>query len=363
MRFDKRINNYLDEAAIRLNARVDVANEIGQIVSSSKSEAIENEIDDNIPTLITNEVNEEQQSGKSYFKMRIGEKDLFLIIHSTDDSVIKPTAFFLVNLCEEILNSVPKRPGLEQVFRRTLLGRIEPLDLQEAINDYKIDTESARCVIVIQTHEGNANRVYAAMKNLFSIKNGDIVTALNRYSVAVVKMVEDQSDFESIQQLVSAIDETLQTDVSVHADIGVGNFKTGLVSICDSYDEAMQAINLGLAQGTNKRVYIFQKLLFERFMKQIPRDIKKQFYDLSYTDTMKKLLNDEMQKTVEKFFENSLNLSEAARNLYIHRNTLIYRLEKIQKMTGLDLRNFEDAVLLKVLIMLGKSLSSSNTIL
>jgi carbohydrate diacid regulator len=69
-----------------------------------------------------------------------------------------------------------------------------------------------------------------------------------------------------------------------------------------------------------------------------------------------------MQKTVEKFFENSLNLSEAARNLYIHRNTLIYRLEKIQKITGLDLRNFEDAVLLKVLIMLGKSLNSSNTI-
>jgi carbohydrate diacid regulator len=97
-------------------------------------------------------------------------------------------------------------------------------------------------------------------------------------------------------------------------------------------------------------------------MKQIPRDIKKQFYELSYTDTMKKLLSDEMQKTVEKFFENSLNLSEAARNLYIHRNTLIYRLEKIQKITGLDLRNFEDAVLLKVLLMLGKSLNSSNVI-
>jgi carbohydrate diacid regulator len=278
------------------------------------------------------------------------------------DDAIKPTVFFLVNLCEEILNSAPKRPGLEQVFRRTLLGRIEPLDLQEAINDYKIDTEAARCVIVIQTRDAEANSVYTAMKNLFSVKNGDVVTALNRYSVAVVKIVEDQADFESIQQLVSAIDETLQTDLSVHAEIGVGNFKTGLVSICDSFDEAQEAINLGLTQQSNKRVFVFQKLLFERFMKQIPRDIKKQFYEMSYTDTIKKLLNEEMQKTVEKFFENSLNLSEAARNLYIHRNTLIYRLEKIQKITGLDLRNFEDAVLLKVLIMLGKSLNSSNTI-
>ena len=361
MRLDKRINYYLDEAAIRLNARVDIVNEAGQIVASSQSDAVEKEIDDNVPQLMMGDANEEQITGKSYFKMSIGENGLYLVVHSVDDS-IKTTVFFLVNLCEEILNSAPKRPGLEQVFRRTLLGKIEPLDLQEAINDYKIDTEASRCVIVIQTRDAEANSVYAAMKNLFSVKNGDVVTALNRYSVAVVKMVEDQTDFEAIQQLVSAIDETLQTDISIHADIGVGNYKSGLVSICDSFDEAQEAINLGLTQRSNKRVFIFQKLLFERFMKQIPRDIKKQFYDMSYTDTIKKLLNDEMQKTVEKFFENSLNLSEAARNLYIHRNTLIYRLEKIQKMTGLDLRNFEDAVLLKVLIMLGKSLNSSNTI-
>jgi carbohydrate diacid regulator len=361
MRLDKRIQYYLDEAAIRLNARVDIVNETGQLDASSQTDAAEKEIDDNVPQLITADANEEQMGGKSYFRMSIGENILYLVVHSVDDA-IKPTVFFLVNLCEEILNSAPKRPGLEQVFRRTLLGRIEPLDLQEAINDYKIDTEAARCVIVIQTRDAEANSVYTAMKNLFSVKNGDVVTALNRYSVAVVKIVEDQADFESIQQLVSAIDETLQTDLSVHAEIGVGNFKTGLVSICDSFDEAQEAINLGLTQQSNKRVFVFQKLLFERFMKQIPRDIKKQFYEMSYTDTIKKLLNEEMQKTVEKFFENSLNLSEAARNLYIHRNTLIYRLEKIQKITGLDLRNFEDAVLLKVLIMLGKSLNSSNTI-
>ncbi len=361
MRFDKRINYYLDEAAIRLNARVDIANETGLVIVSSKSDISEFETDEVVIRLINEDIADEQVDDKSYFKMAVGDSVLYLIIHTVEDK-IKPTVFFLINLCEEILNSAPKKPGLEQVFRRTLLGKIEPLDLQEAINDYKIDTEAARCVIVIQTHEGEANTVYTAMKNLFSVKNGDVVTALNRYSVAVVKMVEDQADFEAVQQLVSAIDETLQTDISVHADIGVGNFKTGLVSICDSFDEANEAINLGRTQGGNKRVFIFQKLLFERFMKQIPRDIKKQFYEMSYTDTMKKLLSDEMQKTVEKFFENSLNLSEAARNLYIHRNTLIYRLEKIQKITGLDLRNFEDAVLLKVLLMLGKSLSSSNVI-
>lgn len=141
MRFDKRINYYLDEAAIRLNARVDIVNETGQIAVSSKSDSVNNEIDDNVPQLMISETSEEQIAGKSYFKMSIGENGLYLVVHSMEDG-IKPTIFFLVNLCEEILNSAPKRPGLEQVFRRTLLGKIEPLDLQEAINDYKIDTEA-----------------------------------------------------------------------------------------------------------------------------------------------------------------------------------------------------------------------------
>lgn len=358
MRFNKRINYYLVEAAIRLNARVDIINETGQIVASSQTDT-DNEMNEVIPQLILDDVNEDEIEQKLYFRLNIGEKNLYLVIHSVSDN-IKPTAFFLLNLCEEILSAAPKKPGLEQVYRRTLLGKIEPLDLQEAIIDYKIDIKAIRCVIVIQTRDGEANSVYSAMKKIFSVKNGDIVVALSRYSVAVIKTIENQSDYEVLLQLVTAIDQTLQTDISVHAHIGVGSFKTGLVSICDSFDEAQEAINLGLTQRSNSRIFIFQKLLFERFMKQVPRDIKKQFYEMSYTDTLKNLLTEEMQKTVEKFFENSLNLSEAARNLYIHRNTLIYRLEKIQRMTGLDLRNFEDAVLLKVLIMLGKSLSSNN---
>lgn len=361
MRFDKRINYYLVEAAIRLNARVDIINEAGQIIGSSQADAIDNENDEFVPQLITNDVSEEETEDKSYFRLIVGDKVMFLAIHSVKPT-IKVTAFFLVNLFEEILSAAPKRPGLEQVYRRTLLGKIEPLDLQEAIIDYKIDTLAVRCVILIQTRDGEANSVYTAMKNLFSVKNGDVVVALNRYSVAIIKTVEEETDFDVLLQLVTAIDQTLQTDISVHANIGIGSFKTGLVSICDSFTEAQEAINLGLTQRNNTRVFFFQKLLLERFMKQVPREIKKQFYEISYTDTLKNLLTEEMQKTVEKFFENNLNLSEAARNLYIHRNTLIYRLEKIHRMTGLDLRNFEDAVLLKVLIMLGKSLSSNNTL-
>ena len=90
------------------------------------------------------------------------------------------------------------------------------------------------------------------------------------------------------------------------------------------------------------------------------RDLRRQFYELAFSEPLKKVMNDEMQTTITKFFDNNLNLSEAARKLYIHRNTLIYRLDKIQKVTGLDLRRFEDSMLLKIIIMMGKSLSSNN---
>ncbi len=132
------------------------------------------------------------------------------------------------------------------------------------------------------------------------------------------------------------------------------------MNIRESFVEAQESINLGLTQQNSATIFMFHKLLLERFLHTIPRDTRKQFYDLAYSDALKSVLNEEMLTTVLTFFENNLNLSEAARKLYIHRNTLIYRLEKIQRVTGLDLRNFDDAVLLKNCNHAGQITTSSN---
>jgi carbohydrate diacid regulator len=300
------------------------------------------------------------ETGYTYFMLESENyHPMCVAIRGVSDEVDR-YGYLIVTLIDEILHTTLKKPGCEEVFKRIMLDRIDPLELQEAIRDFNIEVDADRCVIIIQTFEGDAASIYSAMTKLFPRKMGDVVVNLNRYVVALVKMVEDSSDMDAIIQLVQAMDETIQNEMAVHACLGVGSIKRGLINIRDSFQEAQEAINLGLMQQTRGRIFLFQRLLLERFLQEVPRDIRRRFYELAYNDSLKKVINEEMLMTVSKFFENNLNLSEAARKLYIHRNTLIYRLEKIQRITGLDLRTFEDAVLLKIIIMLGKSLSSNN---
>ena len=360
MQLDSKIKNAIDDAAARLDTRIDILDETGEVVLSSAPDVV-GQIDENFENLDFDQpITRNEEGTHTYVRLDSENyRPLRLCIEGGDQDAAN-YAFLLKQLIQEILKTTLKKPGREEVYRRIMLDRIDPLEMQEAIRDFKIDADGSRCVIIVQTIDGDAASVHQLLAKLFSIKNGDMVVALNRYVVALVKLIEDDNDMESIMEMVKAMDETIENELSINAYLGVGGLKAGLVNIRDSFLEAQEAINLGLMQQNKGRIFMFHRLLLERFLQSVPRDIRKQFYDLAHTDTLRRVLNEEMQSTIIKFFENNLNLSEAARKLYIHRNTLIYRIEKIHRSTGLDLRNFEDAVLLKIIIMLGKSLSSNN---
>lgn len=360
MKVDNRISRVILDVSRKIKMDVALLDETEEILVSSATDV------SGICTEWMDGLNFEDgiarapETGYTYFILESENyHPLCVAIHGMSDEVDR-CGYLITTLLDEILHTTLKKPGCEEVFKRILLDRIDPLELQEAIRDFNIDVDVDRCVVIVQTFEGDAVNIYNAMTKLFPRKKGDVVVNLNRYVVALVKTVEDNSDMDAMIQLVQAMDETIQNEMAVHACLGVGSIKHGLVNIRDSFQEAQEAINLGLMQQNQGRIFLFQRLLLERFLQEVPRDIRRRFYELAYNDSLKKVINEEMLMTVSKFFENNLNLSEAARKLYIHRNTLIYRLEKIQRVTGLDLRTFEDAVLLKIIIMLGKSLSSNN---
>jgi carbohydrate diacid regulator len=140
--------------------------------------------------------------------------------------------------------------------------------------------------------------------------------------------------------------------MSIKAYIGIGGVKENLFQLQESYGEATKAIEVGKIYNTSNRIYMYSFLLLERFLYEVPLNLCERFSKILFAKEYKKVLSDEMIATIEKFFENSLNLSETARQLFIHRNTLVYRLDKIQRIMGLDLRNFHDAVTFKIMMML-----------
>lgn len=360
MVLDRRIQNIVIETSKVLKTDISILDETSEIVLSNDPKVV-GQIDDDYENIDFVEQTM-QYNGKIYAKLENDNNVSLILCVQGSEIVSLNYTHLLKSLIEETLKTSKKKPGREEIYKRILLDHINPLELHEAIRDYKIEADADRCVILVQTVEGETNSVHNLLNEIFRMQEGDMVVRLNRYVVALVKSVDEDSDMESLRELVYALDETLNNEVALQAYIGAGGIKSGIVNIHDSYNEAMEAISLGLMQRNDTRIFLFHKLLLERFMENIPRDIRKRFHEVAYSDSLKKVLTDEMLATVLKFFENNLNLSEAARKLYIHRNTLIYRLEKIQRITGFDLRNFDDAVLLKIIIMLHKSLSSRDKI-
>ena len=360
MKIDRKINDIIIESSNNIKRTISLLDETGEIIVSS-DENLAATVDEDFEGFNLNGDNlYESINGKTYGVIDFeGHRPLGLCVEGVGKDA-EGFLFLISKIVVEILKTSKKKLGREEVFRRIILDKTDALEIQEAVSDFNIDTDCARCVIIVQTVNDEAQKVYNALHTIFHMKEGDMIVSLNRYVLALVKVVNEELDMDALSELVLALHETISHEIAIEAYIGVGGVKTGLYNTRESFIEAQEAINLGLMQQSNASIFMFHKLLLERFLQNIPRDARKEFYDIAYSESLKKVFNEEMLATVLTFFDNNLNLSEAARKLFIHRNTLIYRLEKIQKSTGLDLRNFDDAVLLKTVIMIGKSLSSNN---
>ena len=149
--------------------------------------------------------------------------------------------------------------------------------------------------------------------------------------------------------------EMLLDEAGKSCVVGIGEPKKTFPEIGESYRESRRAVEVGRIFLTEQHIYVYRSLVLERFLMDIPREMGTRYHGILFNRKTARLFNDEMLHTIERFFSKDLNLSDTARQLYIHRNTLVYRLDKVQRQTGLDLRKFDDAVTFKMMMLLGKS--------
>ena len=161
--------------------------------------------------------------------------------------------------------------------------------------------------------------------------------------------------FDELFQLAEAIEQTLLDEAGKSCVVGIGEPKKTFPEIGESYRESRRAVEVGRIFLTEQHIYVYRSLVLERFLMDIPREMGTRYHGILFNRKTARLFNDEMLHTIEMFFAKDLNLSDTARQLYIHRNTLVYRLDKVQRQTGLDLRKFDDAVTFKMMMLLGKS--------
>ena len=228
------------------------------------------------------------------------------------------------------------------------------MDIYSRAKKLHIENNVHRIVYLIETNIDKEMNVVEIVRSIFPAKTKDFVTAVDEHSIILVKELREKETADEIDRIAKTIEETLNAETNSRVYISSGTIVSDLKDVSRSYKEAKMALEVGKIFETDKYIVNYEKLGIGRLIYQLPLPlcrmfIKEVLHGLTMDD-----FDDETLATVNKFFENNLNVSETSRQLYIHRNTLVYRLDKLQKYTGLDLRVFEDAITFKIALMVVK---------
>ena len=262
----------------------------------------------------------------------------------------KVAAFQVQNL----LIAYKERFDKDNFIKNLLLDNLLRVDIYTRAKKLHIDTEVKRVVFIIETkHEKDTNAL-EIVRTLFAQKTHDFITAVDEKSIILVKEVKNNESFEELDKTAEMIIDMLGTEAMSAAKIAYGTIINDIREVSKSYKEAQLALDVGKIFYSDKSVVAYSRLGIGRLIYQLPIPLCQMFIREIFDGKSPDEFDEETITTINKFFENSLNVSETSRQLYIHRNTLVYRLDKLQKSTGLDLRKFDDAITFKIALMVVK---------
>ena len=219
-------------------------------------------------------------------------------------------------------------------------------------------SEAPRAVFLIRQVETSDPALIDVVHTLFPDKQVDFVLSISETDVALIKQLSEGAEPRELYKIAKQIEEKITEELHVRVVIGIGTVASHLRELADSFKEAQVAIEVGKVFDTEKTIINYENLGIGRLIYQLPTTLCEIFLSEVFKKNSIDTLDQETLFTINKFFENNLNVSETSRKLFVHRNTLVYRLEKIKKLTGLDLREFDDAIIFKVALMVKKYLVS-----
>lgn len=285
------------------------------------------------------------ENGQTWVRVQV-QAVAYVYVHG-DDAAVQDCARLAAALVTTML-SEPPASDRDDVVRAALREELSGPELDALVAEFAIPMEVDRCVMLF-------HGTTAEMKELLVIEEDDILVDMDRHSMVLLKAMRGVEDYDELQQLAEAMEQTIMSETGEQPMISVGEVKPTLLEIGASYRAAWRALEIGRIFHPERTVFSFNRLVLERFLSEINREVGIRYHHMLFNRKTQRLFNDEMLHTIDMFFTKDLNLSDTARQLYIHRNTLVYRLDKIQRQTGLDLRRFEDAITFRMLLLLGKS--------
>ena len=244
-------------------------------------------------------------------------------------------------------------------IKNIILDNILPGDIYLKSRELHFNNEASRVVLLIRLIEKSDVSVFDVVQNLFPDKSKDFVINISETDIVLVKEVKSDIDGKDLEKLARSISDSLSSEFYTHSLVGIGTPVVGVKDLARSFKEAQVALEVGKVFDTERNIVSYDHLGIARLIYQLPTTLCEMFLKEIFKVGSIETLDQETLFTIQRFFENNLNVSETSRKLFVHRNTLVYRLEKIKKLTGLDLREFDDAIVFKVALMVKKYLDAN----
>ena len=300
--------------------------------------------------------------GYQYFKVCDDyQLEYILVAHGEDEDtyMVGKLAAFQI---QSLIVAYKERFDKDSFIKNLLLDNLLLVDIYNRAKKLHIAANARRVVFLVDTAQEKDNASMECIRSLLGTKTGDFITAVDEKSIIVVKELASEEGYQEMEKTAKQILNVLPAEKQEVSHIAYGTIVEEIKEVSRSYKEARMAMDVGRIFFEEKNIIAYSSLGIGRLIYQLPIPLCKMFIKEIFENKSPDDFDEETLVTINKFFENSLNVSETSRQLYIHRNTLVYRLDKLQKSTGLDLRVFEDAITFKIALMVVKYMKYMETL-
>ncbi len=287
-----------------------------------------------------------------FFKVFDEREPEYVVIVKGDNDAAYTQAKLIAFQLQTLLVAYKERFDKDNFIKNLLLDNLLLVDIYNRTKKLHIDPEAKRSVFIVETCGKDANAL-EVVKGIFAGKQTDFITTLDENNIVIIKEVKKEEGYDELAECANEIMDAMKA-ASISVKISYGTIVNEIKEVSKSYKEAKMALDVGKIFYADDDIVAYNALGIGRLIYQLPMPLCRMFIREIFDGKNPDEFDEETITTINKFFENSLNVSETSRQLYIHRNTLVYRLDKIQKLTGLDLRVFEDAITFKIALMVVK---------
>ena len=286
--------------------------------------------------------------------------DYAVFVEGTDEAAYKTASMLCVSLAN-LQQFYDEKYDRTNFVKNVVLDNILPGDIMIKARELHFNNDAHRVVLLIRIVSSNDVSAFDVIQNLFPDKNKDFVFTTSETDIVLIKEVRSSIELQDLEKLAFSIADTLSSEFYTRVNVGIGTAVDNVRALAVSFKEAQIALEVGKVFDTDKTIVSYENLGIARLIYHLPTTLCETFLKEVFKKGSIESLDQETLFTIQKFFENNLNVSETSRKLFVHRNTLVYRLEKIKKLTGLDLREFDHAIIFKIALMVKKYLSSDPT--